>query len=102
MEKAFDSVNNDILLYKLEFYRARGKINDLIKSYIKKRYQRILRESKDSYQSISSNWGKVKHGVPKGIILGPLPFLFYTDLPKIIKINLKTCPFCLRYKLNFY
>ena len=31
MEKAFDSVNNDILPTKSEFYRVRVKSNDLIK-----------------------------------------------------------------------
>ena len=40
-----------------------GKFNDLIKSYLKNSYQRILIESKDSYQSIFSTWGRV-HGVP--------------------------------------
>jgi hypothetical protein len=42
MEKAFNCVNHDILLYKLEFYRVRGKINDLTKSYLKNRYHRVL------------------------------------------------------------
>ena len=31
-----------------DFYGVRGKINDLIKSYLKNSYQRILRGSKDS------------------------------------------------------
>ena len=49
LEKAFDCVNHDILLSKLNFYRGRSKT---IKSYLENRYQRVLMESKDSYQSI--------------------------------------------------
>jgi hypothetical protein len=88
MEKAFNCVNHDILLSTLEFYRVRGKINDLIKSYLKNRYHRVLIESKDSSPSMFSNWGHVKHGVPQGSILKPLLFLFYiNNFPKIIKIS---------------
>ena len=83
-------VNRDILLSNLEFYVGRSKINDLIKSYLKNRYQRVLMESNDSYQSIFSNWDRVKHSVPLGSILGPLLLFFIlTTYQKTIKINSK-------------
>jgi hypothetical protein len=78
------------LLPKLEFYGVRGKINDLIKSYLINIHYRVLIERKEPLQSKVSNLGKVKHGVPQNSILGTLLFLFHINgLPKIIKINSK-------------
>jgi len=39
MEKAFDSVNHDILYRKLNFYGIRGPFYKLLKSYLTNRYQ---------------------------------------------------------------
>ena len=41
LEKAFDSVNYDILLSKCECYGFRGKTNALLRSYLSDRYQRV-------------------------------------------------------------
>jgi hypothetical protein len=41
-KKAFNYVNRDILLSKLEFYGIVGNANALLKSYLKDRYQRVL------------------------------------------------------------
>jgi hypothetical protein len=42
LHKAFDCVNYDILLSKMEFYSISGKANNLMKSCLQDRYQRGL------------------------------------------------------------
>jgi len=41
LEKAFDSVNHDILLSKLPYYGISGKTKLLLESYLQNRYQRV-------------------------------------------------------------
>ena len=91
LEKAFDCVNHEVLLSKLEFYGIKGKAKLWFESYFSNRYQRVVITDTKLNLNDSSTWGKMRHGVPQGSILGPLLFLLYVnDLPKII--NEKTVP----------
>ena len=42
LQKAFDCVNHNILLTKLEFYGISGTSNQLMRSYLNHRYQRVV------------------------------------------------------------
>ena len=72
LHKAFDCVNHKILLAKLEFYGITGKFLNVIEFYNEDRYQTVSIHS----NNISSNWKKITHGVPQGLILGPYCSLF--------------------------
>ena len=68
--KAFDTVNHDILLLKLEYYGIRGSSLEWFKSYLTNRSQFVtFNEEKSSMKNIVC-------GVPQGSILGPGPILF--------------------------
>jgi hypothetical protein len=91
LTKAFDCVDHDLLISKIEKYGITSKSKELIESYIKDKYQRVLINDKTNHKTTISKWAINKHGVPQGSVLPSTMFLLYiNDLPAVI--NKKATP----------
>ena len=74
LAKAFDTVDHDILLYKLEHYGIRGVAHDLISNLILTNRKQVV-----TINNFDSKENVVEIGVPQGSVLGTLFFLIYIN-----------------------
>ena len=68
LSKAFDNLNYDILLSKLQFYGLQNNALQLLKSYLSDRSLYV------QIDNVKSNPHTVSCGIPQGSVLGPLLF----------------------------
>ena len=73
LQNAFDTVNHDVLLVKLNFYGVCELANSWLNSFLKKRKQYVNLPGQSSSVKI------ITCGVPQGSTLDPLIFLLYIN-----------------------
>ena len=73
LSKAFDCINHELMVEKLEAYGFSESALKYVNSYIRYRYQRT------KVNNNFSKWSCINSGVPHGSILGPLLFNIYIN-----------------------
>ena len=83
LKKAFDTINHDLLIKKLDKYGISGASLKWFISYLNERSQAV------NVSSSLSDFKNINIGIPQGTILGPLLFIiFVNSLPDCV--NCKT------------
>ena len=83
LKKAFDTVNHNILLTKLEHYGIKGNADYWLRSFLTDRKQYTSVTGKDS------NSQEITHGVLQGSVLGPLLFIIFINYLNLSVISSK-------------
>ena len=71
--KAFDKVDHNMLIAKLQIYGIQGKLLDWIRSFLRDRSQIV---TVDGFHSVEK---PVVSGIPQGSVLGPVLFIIYVN-----------------------
>ena len=83
LQKAFDTINHEILFKKLKAMGFSEGCITWFQSYLSERI--FFR----SIENQLSDYGRISSGIPQGSILGPLLFLIYVnDMPQAVNSNL--------------
>ena len=79
LSKAFDTIEHEILLQKLELYGVRGNALSWFKSYLSNRKLRVKCRTVSYSSETISDEHVVHYGTPQGSCLGPLIFLVFVN-----------------------
>ena len=79
LSKAFDTLEHEVLLSKLERYGIRGVAKEWFKDYLSNRKVRTKCNVASTGRMEYSEYRDIKYGTPQGSCLGPLIFIIFTN-----------------------
>ena len=79
LSKAFDTLEHEVLLKKLEKYGIRGVAHKWYRDYLSNRKMRTKCTIASTGKIEYSNYKQVTYGTPQGSCLGPLIFILFTN-----------------------
>lgn len=84
LSKAYDCIDRDLLLFKLNRYGIRGSAYEWIRSYLSNRRQRVVVQ--EGNRQVKSDIQRSSVGIAQGSVLGPILFIiFLNDLNEIVQ-----------------
>ena len=85
LSKAFDTLNHDVLIKKMETYGVRGHINDWFKSYLSNCSLVAKVKTNPSTVTYSEPY-HISYGTAQGSCLGPLLFILFCNDIKLLPL----------------
>ena len=87
LSKAFDTINHELLIAKLDAFGFSKKSLELILDYLSNRLQHV------KINSTFSSWSEITQGVPQGSLLSPLLFNIYLNDLSFLLDDIDICNF---------